>query len=308
MTLNEILLVCAALLPAVALGAYIFIKDRAEKEPIGLLLLLLVLGAVSCIPAAWIEGVLIGVIEGIFYPAIQYDQAGNLWYEGVGTLRAYLFAENFIGIALVEEGLKFAILWLVTRKNKNFNSLFDGIVYAVFVSLGFAAFENVLYVLNYGWTTAIMRALMSVPGHTFFGVLMGYYYTMWHMYEKAKEQEQNLKRLGLIAPGAAEFSGQKQLIMSLLVPVAVHGAYDYACSRGNWIATVLLYGLVIFLYFYCFGKVRKVSKVDTADSNFASALVLQKHPYLGIGYTPAPYVPQTPYAPQGSYQDPGQPM
>lgn len=278
MELNNILLVCAALFPAVALCIYVFKKDRVEKEPIGLLLSLLLLGGLSCFPAAEIESLVMGVIDALFTPLSVEVGGENLL---VGTnYKAYIACEYFIGVALIEEGLKFLILLLVTRKNKNFNSLFDGLIYAVFVSLGFAALENVLYVLEYGWFVAVMRAVMSVPGHMFFAVLMGYYYSLWHIYEKAKEQELSLKQAGLIYSGTKEFSGKKYLFLSLLIPVLAHGLYDYCCEIDTAPATFTLYAFILFLYIYCFGKIKKMSKGDAADVTISTAMVMKKYPHL----------------------------
>lgn len=278
MELNNILLVCAALFPAVALCIYVFKKDRVEKEPIGLLLSLLLLGGLSCFPAAEIESVVIGIIDAFFKP-LTVNIDGQVALIGF-NYKAYTACKYFIGVALVEEGVKFLILYFVTRKNKNFNSLFDGLIYAVFVSLGFAALENVFYVLEYGWINAIMRAIMSVPGHMFFAVLMGYYYSLWHIYEKAKQQEIALKQAGLIRSGAKEFSGKKYLFLCLLVPILGHGLYDYCCTIDTALATFTLYAFVLFLYIYCFGKIKKMSNSDALDVTVSTAMVIKKYPYL----------------------------
>ena len=78
-----------------------------------------------------------------------------------------------IFVGLIEEGSKFFFLYRFTWKDKAFNYRFDGIVYAVFVSLGFAALENVFYVFNYGTGVALQRALLTIPGHMSFAVYMG---------------------------------------------------------------------------------------------------------------------------------------
>ena len=185
--LNEILLFFAAVFPAIALCVYVFKKDRAEKEPIGLLFGLFALGALICFPAAMAEEAVLDAIVEVFKSFGRVE-------DGIVKLSstAYTFyniAENFVGIALVEEGLKFLVLYLVTKNNKNFNSLFDGLIYSVFVSLGFAALENVLYVTDSGFHLAIIRGVLSVPGHMFFAVIMGYYYSMWNLYGKANSLE-----------------------------------------------------------------------------------------------------------------------
>ena len=282
MNTNQILLVCAALIPAIVLCVYIFIKDRVEKEPIGLLLLLLVLGVVSCFPAAEIEDLLIGLIDDIFVNFGTVTPGGVVL--GDFAYKLYIAVKYFIGVALVEEGFKFLFMFFVTRNNKNFNSLFDGIIYSVFVSLGFAAYENVLYVLEYGWTTAIMRALMSVPGHMFFAVIMGYYYSLWHMTCKARDIERDLKSKALISTVAPEFSGTHYMVMCLLMPTLAHGLYDYCCSVGTTFGTIFLYIFVLFLYIYCFAKIRNFSKNDTSDTAFANFMVLKKYPLLAQAY------------------------
>ena len=278
MSLNEILLVCAALIPAIVLCVYVFIKDRVEKEPIGLLLLLLGLGVVSCFPAAEVEGWLIGAIDDIFSGFGTNVNGTVLLPDDI--YKIYNAVKCVFGIALVEEGFKFIFMFFVTRNNKNFNSLFDGIIYSVFVSLGFAAYENVMYVLEYGWQTAIMRAFMSVPGHMFFAVIMGYYYSLWHMSCKARDIERNLKSKNLITKNAPEFSGKSYMAMCLVMPIVVHGIYDYCCFADTTFMTVVLYLFVIFLFIYCFGKIRKFSKIDSSDTAFANYMVLKKYPLL----------------------------
>ena len=280
MSLNDILLVVAALLPAAALCFYVFKKDRTEKEPFGLLLLLLILGAAICLPAVFGEVVIIESIQGFFGESIRVVADEAVEFSNNFTYVAYNIAENFIGIAFVEEGLKFLVLYFVTRKNKNFNCLFDGLIYSVFVSLGFAALENVLYVTEYGFEVAILRALLSVPGHMFFAVLMGYYYSMWNLYSKANALERSYKANGFIHPSAPEFTYKKYLLLSLLIPVLAHGFYDFCCSVDYSLATVGLYAFVIFLYVHCFRKISKMSRMDGDNNTLAFGIVVKKYPHL----------------------------
>lgn len=85
----------------------------------------------------------------------------------------YLFLAYFVVPGFIEEGIKYRVLLRRTWNEPNFNYRFDGVVYAVFVSLGFAAVENVMYVLTSGFSTAVARAIFSIPGHAMFGVVMG---------------------------------------------------------------------------------------------------------------------------------------
>lgn len=278
MSLNDILLTIAAVLPAVVLCVYVYKKDRAEKEPIYLLLVLLALGGISCYPAARIESVAYDLLHRIFEP--YGTMSDGVLHLDSTTFRLYNACKYFFGVALVEEGVKFIALCLATRKNKEFNSLFDGMIYAVFVSLGFAAVENVGYVLKYGWANAVVRALYSVPAHMFFGVLMGYYYSFWHMYDKAGKREQVLKSAGLIESNAKMFSGSKYILPCLLIPMSAHGLYDYCCTIESTLASVIFYLLVLSLYMYCFYQISKMSRIDVMDSRFMNRIILKKYPYL----------------------------
>ncbi|MBO5747296.1 MAG: PrsW family intramembrane metalloprotease [Clostridia bacterium] len=278
MNVHSFILAAAALLPAVVLCIYVFSKDRVEKEPIGLLLLLLVLGAATCFPAAEIEEIVITAIDKFFMPYTVNVGGVNFLYGD--TFKLYNACKYFIGVALVEEGLKWAVLLLVTKNNKNLNSLFDGLIYAIFVSLGFAALENVMYVFRLGLSNAALRAVTAVPGHMFDAVFMGYYYSMWQMHRRARVVEGKLKNMHLINQNAPEFPVAKFLVLSLLVPVLAHGAYDYCCTVGTTGAMIAFIALLIFLYFYCFGKIRKMSKQDMGASVYAAFLLVKKYPHL----------------------------
>ena len=154
------LLILIALLPAAALAVYIYRKDAIEQEPVNLLLRLAGFGALSCVPAALAEMVISGAFRLIGIPDASY----------LGS-----FLNAFAMAALCEELCKFYFLNRQTWRHPAFDYQFDGIVYAVTVSLGFAALENVQYVLQYGLSTGLVRAVTSVPGHAIFGVFMGYY-------------------------------------------------------------------------------------------------------------------------------------
>lgn len=274
MLTNPMFLVCVALLPAIVLCSYIFKKDRVEKEPAGLLILLFILGAVSCIPAGIIEIVAMSIADGI---AEAYKDA-----EGVNVI--YNAVNAFAIVALTEEALKFLMLYLATRKNKNFNSLFDGIVYSVFVSLGFAALENVLYVLDNGFANAVSRAILSVPCHMFFAVIMGYYYSFWHMHDVAEKQEKKLMEEGIIPNGKSKFFAERYLLPAIVMPVLAHGFYDFGLFMGTVVSVLLALAFTVFLYIYCFSRIKNVSKKDVDDITYATQMICDKYPHVRALY------------------------
>ncbi|MBR4866895.1 MAG: PrsW family intramembrane metalloprotease [Clostridia bacterium] len=261
--MNDILLIGAALLPAILLCVYVYRKDRVEKEPLGLLAGLFFLGVIICFPAAKLEEWLLGLFESLF----------------LGRTLLLHAAKNFIGIALVEEGLKYFVLRMATRKNEDFNSLFDGMIYAVFVSLGFAAFENILYVTQYGFENAILRALTAVPTHMFLGVIMGYYYSLWHVYDLARLRELKLQKQGRVAKKVL-FSGVNYKQLTIIVPVLAHGFYDFCCTMDSILANLVFVVFLCFLYVRCFGLVRWLSARDARDIPYTSHMLRKKYPEL----------------------------
>jgi RsiW-degrading membrane proteinase PrsW (M82 family) len=182
------ILLLSAIFPVAVFLFFIFRKDT-EKEPIKLLAKCFLWGCIATVPVILIELVL--DLFNVFTSAF--------WHS---------FYKAFIVAAFTEEGVKFLFLYWIIWKHKECNQYFDGIVYAVFVSLGFAVIENILYVFNFnGLSTAINRAIFSVPAHGLFGVIMGYFFTL------ARFSETNKKR--------------KFLWMSFLVPLIFHGLYDF---------------------------------------------------------------------------------
>lgn len=279
----QYVLVAAALLPAIILLTFIYKKDKYDKEPPGLLFGLLFSGAAVAVLAIPVEGFVLGLIDKGFAFAVV-EQDGVNYFRSDTLYYAYQILRNFIGVALVEEGLKWVVLVLITRKNRHFNSYFDGVIYAVFVSLGFAALENVLYVFNLGLGVAVTRAVLSVPGHMFNAVFMGFFYSTWHILSVAGKMEGTLMRDGILPRIASRFRPGKYLAFSLVVPTLVHGFYDYCLSLESALFTVIFFIFVISLYVYCFRKISRISKSDNSDSILALGMLYIAYP--GIGFDP----------------------
>ena len=184
-----ILKLLLALLPAILLAAFIYWKD-AKKEPISWLAKAFWLGIVIVFPIVIVE-VLMGEL---------------LFAGGEPTTLFGGIMKAFFEAALPEEALKLLALWILLRKNPYFDEHFDGIVYAVYIGLGFAALENVFYIFGAeDWmTVGIMRAFLSVTGHYAYAVIMGYYYSMYHFVNQSA----------------------KNAFFALFLPFLAHGIYD----------------------------------------------------------------------------------
>ena len=227
---EELILIVAAVVPALWLLARIYKADRLEKEPVGLILRL----------------VLFGILSTVF--ASITEQLGDLalyYFFPEGSL-AYDILMYFVVVAISEEGFKYLLLKNRTWRSPEFNCLFDGVVYAVAVSLGFALWENIGYVLTYGMGAAVARALTAVPGHACFGVFMG----AWYGFAKRRE-----------LMGDAERSARCRR-MAVLVPALLHGAYDFIAARQTEALTVIFIVFVIAMFV---GALRLVSRLSKRD-------------------------------------------
>ena len=307
MSSSALILAALALLPAAVLMLYIYKMDRAEKEPAGLLTGLFFLGVLSVIPTVIFESLFGNALNTAFDVSSETDLA----YMSVGALHLYQIINNFICIALIEEFFKWLFAFLPTRRNKNFNSLFDGVVYTVFVSLGFAAAENLLYVFEGGVTTALLRMVTAVPGHCFFGVIMGYFYSRWALEYRAAGLESHLRAVGVIPPGPPAFRSARLLALSIIVPALAHGLYDFCATMGYWVYLIGFFVFLIFLYVVCFSGVHKLSKADNQSSFLAMDMVLRRYPYAAAYVSTLPafavyFYP--PVAPPVSYGRPFAPV
>lgn len=221
-------LVVMALAPAIFLLFYVWLRDRYEREPLSLVIWTFGAGILSA---------LLALLIGLGLATILPDGTG-FW----GTV-----VDSFFKVAAVEEACKLLAVYLVAYRNPNFNEPMDGIVYAGAASLGFAALENVLYVLKYGWVTALMRAVLAVPAHFLFGVTMGYYLSRYRF-------------------------GRRQRVVSAaliyLMPVLLHALFDVlALNMAGGVDTTrdlafgaLMYALMGLLW------VRGSSEIDQAES------------------------------------------
>ncbi len=221
------ILVAAAVIPAIVLMIKVYNSDRLEKESPHMLWVLVRSGIFSALIALVLER-----IFGSLLSATVHDQ---------GLYQVLLY---FVVVACSEEGAKYFMMKRNTWDSDEFNCQFDGIVYAVFVSLGFALWENISYVLHYGFSVALIRALTAIPGHTCFGVFMGLFYGVARKFENRGETGK-----------AAQFRW-----LSVIVPAVLHGAYDYIASVDA--GTLIFVVFIVALFFVSYRIVTRMSKVD----------------------------------------------
>lgn len=222
-------LIAVAVIPGLLIIIYVYAKDKVEKEPVSLIIKLMIFGALSCFVAAGAESALAQV-----FPKYQ-----------PGTLE-YALVNSFALAAFCEEIVKYLAMRIGSWRYPGFNYRFDGVVYGTSAAVGFAVLENIGYVSMYGMATAITRAFLAVPLHAFCGVFMGVFYS----YSKK-----------------ASILGQRSTsalctFFALIVPMMIHGIYDTLAFLGTQTATYFLLAFVICLYIVAITTIKRLSAAD----------------------------------------------
>ena len=218
-------LLLLAVAPGLAIALYIYRKDKYQPEPISLLVKCFLAGMLSVVPALFLE---------IYGGKLGFSDSGNQW-------NAFIYA--YFIVALAEEGCKYFFVYRLAYRNPAFDEPFDGIVYSVMVSMGFATLENIFYVYQYGMGTGIMRMFTAVPAHAAFAVLMGFFLG------KAKFNPAEKTRYMLYALGSA---------------IVFHGTYDYSLFEIKNYPLALL-GAVISLAVGI--RLARKAMVESSDSS-----------------------------------------
>lgn len=200
-------LLALALAPVAFLFSYVYLMDKYDREPLKYLIITFILGALTAIPVLLIGEWLRETTQTSAFTDSVFDKI--------------IYA--FFVVALTEEYMKYLVLRIYNYPHKEFDEPYDGIMYGVAVSLGFASVENVMYVLNAEAAISIglLRMFTAVPGHAMFGVLMGYFV------------------------GKAKFSTKYHPFfmrsLGLLVAILVHGLYDFLLFMGTNVSTILAF-------------------------------------------------------------------
>lgn len=214
MTILPVLM--AAIAPGIALLSYFYLKDRYETEPIHLVAKMFLLGMLIVLPAIVIQH------------GMQYE-----WGEGN-------FFVSFVASAALEEFLKWFVLVQLIYRHASFDEPYDGIVYAVAVSLGFATLENIFFAFlgASSFSSLLFRAFLPVSGHALFGVMMGYYL------------------------GRAKFVPNKSrvfLILSLMMPIVWHGVFDWILLSAKSYWMWLMVPLMAYLWIRSLARVHRAN-------------------------------------------------
>lgn len=206
----KIYILIMAMLPIIFFLGWIYFKDKYDKEPPFKLLQYFILGVVVSIPAIFLE---------LYFTKLNI-------FSGIVSM----FYTSFFVAAFTEEGLKALILIPVILKDKNFNEKLDGIIYSIFLALGFATIENIIYLtrenIDLYFQLGITRGLISIPAHVMFAITMGYYISK---YKFSKEDKRSI-----------------YLVYSIIIPILLHGVFDFILMiQCRWAIIVFIVYIVL---------------------------------------------------------------
>ncbi len=238
--LKIILVVLSAIVPAVVLIWYIRYLDKKQPEPMKKVLIGVLLGVCAALLSIFISTLL--------------ERLGFYSSNPVSIGGAVLNA--FFGAAIPEELCKLFFLWLLLRKNKDFDQYMDGVVYSVSIGMGFAGFENILYLtdsfINGEFILVwVIRALFAVPGHFVDAVLMGCFYSLYRF-----STDKDLKKV--------------YVLHIILAPILIHGVYDSIAMSSEFLNSAMTCVLFVLLILFCICTWRfaqkRIAKIASLDN------------------------------------------
>lgn len=268
-----------AVIPSVFLLIKVYQADKVEKEPAPLLFKLFIKGLESAFFAAVVEALLINFGLNTLVQLGLIEGEGSFLYHAI---------EAFLIVAVAEEGFKYYFLKQTTWTHPAFDYRFDAVVYAVFVSLGFATIENILYVWGSqiesgtGLQLSVYRGVLSVPAHCVFAVAMGIHYG-------AAKYAQGHEQFDLEEAG---------LRKAFLVPVLMHGFFDFALMMNQPLYTGLFFVFVILADYRALKAVGRASQTDTRVYKSPSLTP----PVQAVSYVQTTAPSQRPHAPANPAQ------
>lgn len=202
-----------------ALFSYVYLRDSFSKPAMYLVLRIFIIGALLVVP--------ISVIQFAFTE------------EGVFT---HSFTKAFVLYGLIEEGLKWLMLFVFAYQHGQLKRPSDGILFGVSISFGFATVENALYMVAYGLENMIPRALMPTTAHAVYGIVMGYYI------------------------GQAKYNQKRKmafLLLSASLPMLLHGLYDFILMDFGHYFLFAMVPFMIALWLLAIWKLKKASRLNS---------------------------------------------
>jgi RsiW-degrading membrane proteinase PrsW (M82 family) len=126
---------------------------------------------------------------------------------------------SLFGVALPEETVKILVIAMVSAWRKPFTNPTDTVVYGAAAGLGFAAYENLAYLVQHVdmWQSlAALRSVLTVPFHGALGIIAGAYLAIARSGTALGAHRHN-----------RDWARITNWILVLAGPVGLHAAFDF---------------------------------------------------------------------------------
>ncbi len=228
--MDAITLLAIAFAPGLLWVWYFYKKDKYEPEPKKIIIITFILGIIATIPA--------GIFNSLFMP-FSIEEADIL----------LLFFGAFFVIGPVEEISKYLAMRIYALRSKEFDEPIDAMLYSVVAALGFATFENFIYISQYGASLILMRAITGCLGHAGFSGIVGYYV------------------------GKAKFSSPKNnslVFKGLIIAAFSHGLFNFVLFTQTILAFLFVPILIVLVYFLTkrLNELSKASPFKPSETNY----------------------------------------
>ena len=159
-------------LPILALLILYYQQDKFQKNPI------------PSLAKAFLGGILVFILNLALVGLIN-----QIWVS------TSVFYSTFWQAGFPEELSFFIVFMALLWTDNGFRKYKDGIVFATFMALTFAAFKNIMYIYDWGGnsflggdlSSGFPRAVLSIPAHFLFGVMTGFLFSLAKFSKKSKK-------------------------------------------------------------------------------------------------------------------------
>ena len=289
-----------SLIPSVGICIFVYFKDKKEKEPLWLLASLFAVSAAVYVPVYYLgRGLINGIFDSAFRSTTHLGTGMTSWASPSSETAHHVLCAT-VGIAIVEEAVRWLILYFFTNKSRYFNCTFDGVVYSVVVSMGAALAGNLRYAVVDGWDQFLYRFLHSFPWYLLFGIVMGVFFALWHTRRRANRTENRLIDEGKLKKDKLRYP-IGTLLLSLAVPIALHAVYSYVFEQlrsRSPMMNLAFYIVAAVMMAVCVVLIIVLSRRDRSEREAIEEIIEEEH-----GDLPDEYYDTDPAANNGEADD-----
>lgn len=268
-----------SVIPSLLLCFAVYKLDKTDKEPPKLLALLFFAGFIGFFPLFHLQNLIVSVIDKAFTNQITTNAPSPVQLQDASFQFLHHILLCIFAYALPEVLMQWVLLVVLTKNKKDFNCLFDGLLYSIILSFGFAISKNLCVTWTQGWKEFFIRALAAIPMYLMISIVCGVFYTLWHTYDRVYETEAVLIEQSTIQKHSIR-RPLSLFALSFFIPFIIHGFMSYTLLTQSGFAKIAFYCLVALLYITFFIVIIKFSRRDSETDRFAVSMIIKAHPTI----------------------------